>query len=216
MAVAPPEPTPEVLLNPDELLPPSPATEGSTPSVALLDSLPLPAVMAEALAAIDPEQPEEDVLYALPDSPEPSYSSVAKHIEDTLIGLLDDLTLPERHRPQADALLEVVHLVEVVAPAAVDNAEHHAALELAHRGGAERRLTAAVGQKAVQDLYPDASLLEANLCVGGQPWHVDALPTKGRNRLRREHVDLLMNRDGASICTAVAHRMSYKNQLVTD
>jgi diguanylate cyclase len=51
-----------------------------------------------------PEQPEHDILYALPDSPEPSYSSVAKHIEDTLLGLLDDLTLPERHRPQAEAM----------------------------------------------------------------------------------------------------------------
>ncbi|MGZ0704239.1 diguanylate cyclase [Pseudomonas piscis] len=82
--------------NPDELLP--------IPAAALLDSLPLPAVMAEALAAIDPEQPEHDVLYALPDSPEPSYSSVAKHIEHTLLGLLDDLSLPERHRPQAEAM----------------------------------------------------------------------------------------------------------------
>jgi diguanylate cyclase len=54
--------------------------------------------------AIDPEPSEHDILYALPDSPEPSYSSVAKHIEDTLLGLLDDLTLPERHRPQAEAM----------------------------------------------------------------------------------------------------------------
>jgi diguanylate cyclase len=46
------------------------------------------------------------MLYALPDSPEPSYSSVAKHIEDTLLGLLDDLTLPERHRPQAESMRE--------------------------------------------------------------------------------------------------------------
>jgi diguanylate cyclase len=29
---------------------------------------------------------------------------VAKHIEDTLLGLLDDLSLPERHRPQAEAM----------------------------------------------------------------------------------------------------------------
>ncbi|SEC77469.1 diguanylate cyclase [Pseudomonas saponiphila] len=85
--------------NPDELLP-LPAV---SPAV-LLDSLPLPPVMAEALAAIDPEQSEQDVLYALPDSPEPSYSSVAKHIEHTLLGLLDDLSLPERHRPQAEAM----------------------------------------------------------------------------------------------------------------
>jgi len=79
--------------NPDEL----------TPEV-FLDRLPLPPVMAQALAAIDPEQSEQDILYALPDSPEPSYSSVAKHIEDTLLGLLDDLSLPERHRPQAEAM----------------------------------------------------------------------------------------------------------------
>ena len=85
--------------NPDELIHP-----GDIPAPLLLDSLPLPEPIAQALAAIDPEQPEQDILYALPDSPEPSYSSVAKHIEDTLIGLLDDLTLPERHRPQAEAM----------------------------------------------------------------------------------------------------------------
>lgn len=74
----------QLATNPDEL----------TPAV-FLDS---------ALAAIDPEQYEHDILYALPDSPEPSYSSVAKHIEDTLLGLLDDLSLPERYRPQAEAM----------------------------------------------------------------------------------------------------------------
>jgi diguanylate cyclase len=58
-----------------------------------------------AVASDNAQQPESgDVVYALPDSPEPSYSSVAKHIEDTLLGLLDDLTLPERHRPQAEAM----------------------------------------------------------------------------------------------------------------
>ncbi|AGL81895.1 GGDEF domain-containing protein [Pseudomonas protegens] len=92
-------PVAEAALNPDELVP----LPTVSPAV-LLDSLPLPAVMAEALAAIDPEQSEHDVLYALPDSPEPSYSSVAKHIEHTLLGLLDDLSLPERHRPQAEAM----------------------------------------------------------------------------------------------------------------
>lgn len=86
-------------INPDELFHP-----GDTPPPVILDSLPLPEPIAQALAAIDPEQSEHDILYALPDSPEPSYSSVAKHIEDTLIGLLDDLTLPERHRPQAEAM----------------------------------------------------------------------------------------------------------------
>lgn len=47
---------------------------------------------------------EEDGPYALPSSPEPSYSSVATHIEDTLLGLLNDLTFPEHHRPQAEAM----------------------------------------------------------------------------------------------------------------
>lgn len=88
-------------INPDELIHPG---DNPVPTPLLLDSLPLPEPIAQALAAIDPEQSEQDILYALPDSPEPSYSSVAKHIEDTLIGLLDDLTLPERHRPQAEAM----------------------------------------------------------------------------------------------------------------
>jgi diguanylate cyclase len=85
----------EMAVNPDELSP-----------AVLLDTLPLPSPIAQALAAIDPQQPEQDTLYALPDSPEPSYSSVAKHIEDTLLGLLDDLTVPERHRPQAESMRE--------------------------------------------------------------------------------------------------------------
>ncbi|NUU33491.1 GGDEF domain-containing protein [Pseudomonas sp. C2B4] len=75
--------------NPDELIP----TETLAP-------LPAPLIHHSG----DAQQPEHDVLYALPDSPEPSYSSVAKHIEDTLLGLLDDLTLPERHRPQAESM----------------------------------------------------------------------------------------------------------------
>lgn len=94
-AQTPATPTP---FNPDELIHPG------DPAPLILDSLPLPEPIAQALAAIDPEQSEHDILFALPDSPEPSYSSVARHIEETLIGLLDDLTLPERHRPQAEAM----------------------------------------------------------------------------------------------------------------
>lgn len=70
---------------------------------AIAQSLPCPAVTAQPMI-VNPEQAEQDSLYALPDSPEPSYSSVAQHIEDTLLGLLDDLPLPERHRPQAEAM----------------------------------------------------------------------------------------------------------------
>ncbi|RON93868.1 hypothetical protein BK672_16415 [Pseudomonas fluorescens] len=97
---AAPTPITPAAINPDELIHPG------DPSPLILDSLPLPEPIAQALAAIDPEQSEHDILFALPDTPEPSYSSVAKHIEDTLIGLLDDLTLPERHRPQAEAMRE--------------------------------------------------------------------------------------------------------------
>lgn len=53
---------------------------------------------------VDHEVVEQDVIYDLPATPEPSYSSVATHIEETLLGLLDDLTLPEHHRPQAQAM----------------------------------------------------------------------------------------------------------------
>ncbi|EJM53631.1 GGDEF domain-containing protein [Pseudomonas sp. GM48] len=83
---------PEPEVNPDEL------TAQTSP-----DSLPLAEIATEGVAVVD-QAPEHDILYALPDSPEPSYSSVASHIEETLLGLLDDLTLPERHRPQAESM----------------------------------------------------------------------------------------------------------------
>ncbi|MBV4472599.1 GGDEF domain-containing protein [Pseudomonas botevensis] len=95
--ITPPVPVAPVAINPDELIHP-----GDDPAPPLTADLPAPVIQASA--STDPVQPEHDILYALPDSPEPSYSSVAKHIEDTLIGLLDDLTLPERHRPQAEAM----------------------------------------------------------------------------------------------------------------
>jgi diguanylate cyclase len=76
------------------------------PAATFLDTLPLPDVMAQALAAIDPDDPDQDPLYALPPSPEPSYSSVATHIEETLLGLLGELTLPERYQPQAASMRE--------------------------------------------------------------------------------------------------------------
>ncbi|WP_419794375.1 GGDEF domain-containing protein [Pseudomonas palleroniana] len=69
-----------------------------------IGSLSLPPVLDSAEP--DPDALQADGVYALPDSPEPSYSSVAKHIESTLLGLLEDLDLPERHRPQAEAMRE--------------------------------------------------------------------------------------------------------------
>ena len=58
----------------------------------------------EAGPETEQAESDDDVAYALPASPEPSYSSVAAHIEDTLLGLLDDLTLSEHHRPQVESM----------------------------------------------------------------------------------------------------------------
>jgi len=82
---------------------PAPEPDELTPAV-LPDSLPIPATSPEASVVDDSGHSDPDAQYALPDSPEPSYSSVAVHIEETLLGLLDDLTLPERYRPQAQAM----------------------------------------------------------------------------------------------------------------
>lgn len=82
------------------------------PSVTL-DSLPLPADLFEpqppepsaAPATIAPSAAQSlSGEYALPVSPEPGYSVIAEHVEKTLLGLLDELPLPERHQPQAEAL----------------------------------------------------------------------------------------------------------------
>ncbi|CAM3628093.1 putative signaling protein [Pseudomonas reidholzensis] len=79
-------------------------------------------VEPDALAPDAPDEPQplaatdtdselldgEDGPYALPDAVEPPYSQVAVHIEHTLIGLLDDLSLPERHKAQALEMRERV------------------------------------------------------------------------------------------------------------
>lgn len=92
------------------LLTPAMTSEMASPAIEPIqepqETLALAPAMVESRAEYDPERAEQETLYALPDSPEPSYSSVAKHIESTLLGLLDDLSLPERHRPQAEAMRE--------------------------------------------------------------------------------------------------------------
>ncbi len=63
---------------------------------------------------------------------------------------LEAFTLPldERvlltHRPQVDAALQVVHLLEVFTPTLVDDAQHHLTLDLAQHLGAEFLLAALV------------------------------------------------------------------------
>jgi len=88
------EPEPQVEAQPE-------AVETVTEEVAET-----PAPEPEATDSSEPEMTPEELLYSLPDGTEPTYSSVAAHIEDTLLGLLDDLSLPERHRPQAESMRE--------------------------------------------------------------------------------------------------------------
>ncbi|WP_339080515.1 diguanylate cyclase [Pseudomonas sp. TMP9] len=90
-----PQPTPTVQVELQEALP-------TTTSAPLESSLPLPSV-TPALTPAD-----GDPAYALPEVPEPGYSAVATHISDSLMGLLDELTLPERHQPQGEALRQRV------------------------------------------------------------------------------------------------------------
>ncbi|MGF6592692.1 diguanylate cyclase [Pseudomonas sp. 2835] len=89
---------------------------------AELPALPEPVILdseQDVLALLEhsPDEPQADLAeaepvddeeaqYALPDGTEPTYSSVAAHIEETLLGLLDDLTLPERHKAQAQSMRE--------------------------------------------------------------------------------------------------------------
>jgi len=80
-----------------EAIPESPQVE--PPGFPEPDERPL---MAQSSA--EPEPVEADAAYGLPETAEPTYSSVAEHIESTLLGLLSDLSLPEHHRPMAEAM----------------------------------------------------------------------------------------------------------------
>ena len=80
----------------------------------LPDDVPAPvAIASEPPVETGPAQTLEETFgedgpYALPYAVEPPYSQVAEHIEHTLIGLLDDLSLPERHKAQALEMRERV------------------------------------------------------------------------------------------------------------
>ena len=78
----------------------------SIPVATLLDSLPLPAALLreEPSVVLPAARFDGGPEYALPATPEPGYSAIAEHVETTLVGLLDELPVPERHRPQADTL----------------------------------------------------------------------------------------------------------------
>ena len=84
-------------------------TEAAT-SVAIAPAVAEPSAPAEqpALAESTPVSLEPaasaDPAYALPPVPEPGYSAIAPHLEATLLRLLDDLALPDSHKPQAEQL----------------------------------------------------------------------------------------------------------------
>ena len=87
--------------------PSSPIPVPAALTATLLDSLPLPAaLLSEAPGVAAPGKFDGTPEYALPVSPEPGYSAIAEHVENALVGLIDELPVPERHRPQADSLRE--------------------------------------------------------------------------------------------------------------
>lgn len=83
---------------------PQPLPDDVPAPVAIASEPPVEAGPAQTLE----ETFGEDGPYALPYAVEPPYSQVAEHIEHTLIGLLDDLSLPERHKAQALEMRERV------------------------------------------------------------------------------------------------------------
>lgn len=82
------------------------SVQTALPVASLLDSLPLPAALLGETPAAASDAFTGVAEYALPAAPEPGYSAIAEHVETTLLGLLDELPVPERHQPQADSLRE--------------------------------------------------------------------------------------------------------------
>lgn len=86
------------------LLMPSPvakaAAEPANASVAVAEPAEQAALEAVVVNAAVPADPD----YALPPAPEPGYSAIASHVEGSLLKLLEELPLPERHQGQAEAL----------------------------------------------------------------------------------------------------------------
>lgn len=99
-------PVVEELLVAPELIEQHPVASSEHPPEAVDTGALAVEPVADSVPQLDQESVEPDVTYDLPATPEPTYSSVATHIEETLLGLLDDLTLPERHQPQAQSMRE--------------------------------------------------------------------------------------------------------------
>ena len=71
-----------------------------------LTAQPAPAVGATTPATLASPSPAGDPDYALPAAPEPGYSAIAAHVESSLLDLLGELPVPERHQGQAEQLRE--------------------------------------------------------------------------------------------------------------
>jgi diguanylate cyclase len=104
-----PAPLAVALTEPEPSLPAS-STASDAPALAAANPVALPMIdpptenAAEQLQVLDSSLTDEQAFYALPASLEPPYSSVASHIETTLLELLSELTLPERYMAQAQAM----------------------------------------------------------------------------------------------------------------
>jgi diguanylate cyclase len=95
----------------------TPASSAAPPAaVPAAHGQPFEAAPAEGNAG---QETSHDPAYALPTLAEPGYSAIAKHVEETLLGLLDELPLPERQQPQTELLRQRItgglNLYELVA-----------------------------------------------------------------------------------------------------
>ena len=71
-------------------------------------------------------------------------------IQSETFALILDERITLRHGAQADALLEVIHLIEVIAPAAVNHRKHNTTLEFTHGKHANRALTTFVSNARIR------------------------------------------------------------------
>src|SRR5918995_295066 len=103
-----------------------------------------------------------------------------------LAAVLDERVLL-RERAQVNALTQVVHVLEVLAPAGVDDLERHVALEVAHQLDAELLLLVAVGVACVLlELLDERVALERDLFFQLLRGDVGAVEVVHRLRERAE------------------------------
>lgn len=104
-----PEPEPEPEPSLEVAVPDAPTAANppaSLPQAVLLDILPLPHALAEDIAATPEPVDSHAATIDLPANLEPTYSSVAAHIEGTLLKMFDDLVLPQRLLENAESMRE--------------------------------------------------------------------------------------------------------------